>query len=227
VVTLSLPQILKAALGGSKSEPRFRSDGRCGPDFPAAGAPTFGECDPTGNADKVGPCCRVDSGWCGNVRFETWGHCPLRPGEQTTDGSVGCQAGTCLDFSVIQRQREAAVERFASNSASHLQGQSHSQLQSAVARPRAQLVPAAATDARGIVGLTRFRADGRCGPNYGAPGAPSFGECDPTADSDQRGPCCRPDSGWCKSCRAASRSGKPSFPFWPAKRGGNVCRERT
>lgn len=35
---------------------------------------------------------------------------------------------------------------------------------------------------------SRFRPDGRCGPNFPAPGAPLYGECDPTADADQKGP---------------------------------------
>ena len=38
--------------------PPWRSDGRCGPQFPVAGSP--GECDPYGGA----PCCSP-SGWCG------------------------------------------------------------------------------------------------------------------------------------------------------------------
>jgi len=53
--------------------PRFRPDGRCGPNFPAPGAPAFGECKPTGNADQVGPCCNPVSGWCGNERGVDWG----------------------------------------------------------------------------------------------------------------------------------------------------------
>ena len=42
---------------------------------------------------------------------------------------------------------------------------------------------------------------GRCGPNYPAPEAPAFGECDPLADADQKGPCCNPNSGWCGNIR--------------------------
>lgn len=45
------------------------------PSFPAPGAPNFGECDPGADADQKGPCCRPDSGYCGNVRGVDWGHC--------------------------------------------------------------------------------------------------------------------------------------------------------
>lgn len=55
--------------------PRFREDGRCGPNFPAPGAPAFGECDPTADADQRGPCCNPESGYCGNLRQVHWGHC--------------------------------------------------------------------------------------------------------------------------------------------------------
>ncbi len=51
-------------------------------------------------------------------------------------------------------------------------------------------------------GLQRWRTDGRCGPKFPAPGAPAYGECDPAADEDQKGPCCRPDSGWCGNVRS-------------------------
>ena len=35
--------------------------------------------------------------------------------------------------------------------------------------------------------LKRWRDDGRCGPQYPAPGAPTYGECDPNANADQKG----------------------------------------
>lgn len=65
---------------------KFRLDGRCGPSYPAPGAPSFGECDPYSDADQKGPCCNPTSGWCGNERGASWGHCPPR----CTD---------CVDFS--------------------------------------------------------------------------------------------------------------------------------
>ena len=37
-----------------------------------------------------------------------------------------------------------------------------------------------------VSGLARFRPDGRCGPEFPAPGSPNFGECDPDADEDQK-----------------------------------------
>eukprot|EP00037_Helgoeca_nana_P030823 m.385405 g.385405 ORF g.385405 m.385405 type:complete len:757 (+) comp28275_c2_seq7:40-2310(+) len=55
---------------------RWREDGRCGPRFPALGAPDFGECDPMADANEKGPCCNPKSGWCGNIRGKSWGHCP-------------------------------------------------------------------------------------------------------------------------------------------------------
>lgn len=58
-----------------KALPKFRPDGRCGPNFVAPGSLSYGECDPTANADQKGPCCNPQSGWCGNVRGEDWGHC--------------------------------------------------------------------------------------------------------------------------------------------------------
>ena len=65
-------------------KPRYRTDGRCGPQFPAPGAPAFGECDPDADKDQKGPCCRPSTGWCGNVRDEEWGH---------------CDCSDCIDFS--------------------------------------------------------------------------------------------------------------------------------
>lgn len=54
---------------------KFRPDGRCGPRYPAPGALDFGECDPKADADQRGPCCNPESGFCGNVRWQDWGHC--------------------------------------------------------------------------------------------------------------------------------------------------------
>ena len=55
-------------------------------------------------------------------------------------------------------------------------------------------LPATAVTAVG--GMSRLQPDGCCGPSFGATGAPTFGECDPHADNDQKGQCCRPSSGW-------------------------------
>lgn len=52
----------------------WRDDGRCGANFPLEnGKPS--ECNPHADADQKGPCCRLDSGWCGNERGTEWGHC--------------------------------------------------------------------------------------------------------------------------------------------------------
>eukprot|EP00041_Stephanoeca_diplocostata_P011038 m.179325 g.179325 ORF g.179325 m.179325 type:complete len:241 (-) comp18389_c0_seq15:792-1514(-) len=69
---------------------RFRSDGRCGPDYGAPDTPLFGECDPLGDADQKGPCCRPDSGWCGNERAHAWGH---------------CLCSDCVDFKALATDR--------------------------------------------------------------------------------------------------------------------------
>lgn len=58
------------------SKKLWRDDGRCGPNFPAPGAPDFGQCDPLADADQKGPCCNPSSGYCGNIRGPKWGHCP-------------------------------------------------------------------------------------------------------------------------------------------------------
>eukprot|EP00039_Didymoeca_costata_P003122 m.65225 g.65225 ORF g.65225 m.65225 type:complete len:283 (-) comp11719_c0_seq4:19-867(-) len=160
--------LVKTALGQG-DKPRFRSDGRCGPNYGAPGSPDFGECDPNSDADQKGPCCRVDSGWCGNERGKSWGHCPLREGEQLEEGDPGpaCPDSVCIDYSEVQKHRHLAVSKL-------------------------------------VEGAKRFRSDGRCGPNFPAPGAPEFGECDPLADADQKGPCCRVDSGWCGNVRGES-----------------------
>eukprot|EP00051_Salpingoeca_urceolata_P027321 m.480974 g.480974 ORF g.480974 m.480974 type:complete len:712 (+) comp22012_c0_seq1:446-2581(+) len=70
---------------GAAGASKWRSDGRCGPRFPAPGAPSFGQCDPSANADRKGPCCNPESGFCGNVRDVDWGH---------------CDCPTCVDYSV-------------------------------------------------------------------------------------------------------------------------------
>lgn len=67
------PAAPQAAVPAKASLARFRSDGRCGPNFPAPGAPSFGECDPKVDADQKGPCCNPESGWCGNIRQVDWG----------------------------------------------------------------------------------------------------------------------------------------------------------
>eukprot|EP00039_Didymoeca_costata_P019723 m.338677 g.338677 ORF g.338677 m.338677 type:complete len:734 (-) comp18502_c0_seq1:111-2312(-) len=73
---------------------KFRADGRCGPRFPAPGAPDFGECDPNADEDQKGPCCNPNSGWCGNIRGADWGHCP-----------PDCES--CIDFSAHSRKEES------------------------------------------------------------------------------------------------------------------------
>ena len=57
----------------------WRSDGRCGADYPLKGRP--GGCDPKANANKKGPCCS-SIGYCGN----TPNH---------------CECNTCTDFRKI------------------------------------------------------------------------------------------------------------------------------
>lgn len=176
---------LAAEISAGMSGSRWRDDGRCGPAFPAPGAAAFGECDPQGNGDQKGPCCRPDSGFCGNEPHPQWGH---------------CHCADCVDFSVVASQRLAML----------------AQLTGEVATDTGALVdnlPAnrksdfAAPDAHTGIGgvavstLAKFRPDGRCGPDFPAPGAPNFGECDPNANEDQKGPCCRIDSGWCGNIR--------------------------
>jgi hypothetical protein len=70
---VAAPVAPQAAVPAKASLARFRSDGRCGPNFPAPGAPSFGECDPKEDADQKGPCCNPESGWCGNIRQVDWG----------------------------------------------------------------------------------------------------------------------------------------------------------
>ena len=50
----------------------WRDDGRCGPAYKLPNESPIWEndipaqCNPNGFAEKVGPCCNLDSGWCGN-----------------------------------------------------------------------------------------------------------------------------------------------------------------
>lgn len=50
---------------------KWRSDGRCGVEFPMNGKP--GRCDPGGNGNRKGPCCSI-MGYCGN----TAAHCTCK-----------------------------------------------------------------------------------------------------------------------------------------------------
>lgn len=168
---------------------RWRDDGRCGPSYPAPGATAFGECDPLGNADQKGPCCRPDSGYCGNEQHPKWGH---------------CHCADCVDFSLVAARRSAMLAQLAGYPVYPGAGQ-HDAL--AANHPDKRRPAPAKSDAHtgeggvAVSGLARFRPDGRCGPEFPAPGSPNFGECDPDADEDQKGPCCRIDSGWCGNIR--------------------------
>lgn len=73
---LQQDRAVEHANGVSAGAALFRPDGRCGADYPAPGAPAFGQCDPHADADQKGPCCNPKSGWCGNIRGPSWGHCP-------------------------------------------------------------------------------------------------------------------------------------------------------
>ena len=153
--------------------PRFRSDGRCGPLYPAPGAPTFGECDPAGYGEGVGPCCHPVLGRCSNIRSAPFDHC-------------GCD--DCIDFSNPAAAKAALM--------------SANSTPTAAASTRNAPTTSNLNAAQQPAGtLKRFRDDGRCGPNFPAPGAPAFGECDPAGDEDQKGPCCNPGSGWCGNIR--------------------------
>ena len=47
------------------TEKDWRDDRRCGSNFLLEnGKPA--ECEPNANAEKEGPCCNLDTGWCGN-----------------------------------------------------------------------------------------------------------------------------------------------------------------
>jgi len=71
------------AKSSSLTQELWREDGRCGPKYPLeSGAP--GQCNPEGNAPRVGPCCSK-KGFCGN----TENHC-------------GCP--TCVDYSKINQK---------------------------------------------------------------------------------------------------------------------------
>eukprot|EP00049_Salpingoeca_infusionum_P028034 m.35815 g.35815 ORF g.35815 m.35815 type:complete len:245 (-) comp9925_c0_seq2:125-859(-) len=136
----------------SDGKPRYREDGRCGPNFPAPGAFDFGECDPNADLDRKGPCCNPESGYCGNVRGVKWGH---------------CDCPTCVDYSQKRAKKLAPLGK----------------------------------DQNGE--KPKFRADGRCGPNFPAPGS-EFGQCNPKGDADGVGPCCNPTSGYCGNIRHVS-----------------------
>lgn len=166
------------SVAGPVYNQRYRTDGRCGPQFPAPGAPEFGECNPDADKDQEGPCCRPSTGWCGNVRGEEWGHCDCKD---------------CIDFAAVKKQRQKYIVA--------LKDEEKKQ-QEAAAEDAAAAADKAAAAADAAAALKpRYRTDGRCGPKFPAPGAPSFGECDPDADQDQKGPCCRPSSGWCGNVR--------------------------
>mmetsp|Transcript_31332 Transcript_31332/g.82113 ORF Transcript_31332/g.82113 Transcript_31332/m.82113 type:complete len:203 (-) Transcript_31332:66-674(-) len=78
---------------------RIRPDFRCGPDFLAPDGTAYAECDPSKDSDPGGPCCRPDSGWCGNVRRKKWGHCDC------TD---------CVDFSQVHELRQSIATKLSS-----------------------------------------------------------------------------------------------------------------
>eukprot|EP00042_Codosiga_hollandica_P044274 m.432662 g.432662 ORF g.432662 m.432662 type:complete len:544 (-) comp56753_c0_seq1:50-1681(-) len=151
---------------------RFRSDGRCGPKFPARDAPEFGECDPVADADQKGPCCNPNSGWCGNIRTVRWGHCDC----------IGC-----VDFSQTDQDRKHALIQ-----------SSVLKARETVVKPAEAAPPP--PPAKTSAPLEWFRADGRCGPKYPSLSSPSYGECNPTVDSG-KGHCCNPDDGWCGTDR--------------------------
>ncbi|CAE7251790.1 GCS1 [Symbiodinium sp. CCMP2592] len=74
--------------------PPWRSDGRCGPQFPVAGSP--GECDPYGGA----PCCSP-SGWCG--------------------GSPDfCECPGCRRFAKLEERSQTTAMAFAKAFSPHL-----------------------------------------------------------------------------------------------------------
>eukprot|EP00038_Savillea_parva_P026453 m.54205 g.54205 ORF g.54205 m.54205 type:complete len:197 (-) comp7513_c0_seq1:4888-5478(-) len=77
---------------------RIRPDHRCGPDFLAPDGTAYGECDPSVDADPGGPCCRPETGWCGNVRHKQWGH---------------CDCSDCVDFGKVRDIRKAIAARYA------------------------------------------------------------------------------------------------------------------
>jgi len=91
----------------TSGEKKWRDDGRCGPRFPAPGAPDFGQCDPAADANERGPCCNPVSGWCGNIRHKSWGHCPPSC-RHCVDYSPGSES---RNKNAQQWQRESPVAR--------------------------------------------------------------------------------------------------------------------
>lgn len=83
---------------------RWRDDGRCGPKYPAPGAKDFGECDPNADENEKGPCCNPQSGWCGNIRGKSWGHCP-----------PACKH--CIDFGPNGDHNNAVAKRVSGSTA--------------------------------------------------------------------------------------------------------------
>eukprot|EP00037_Helgoeca_nana_P011604 m.104318 g.104318 ORF g.104318 m.104318 type:complete len:206 (+) comp20932_c0_seq1:366-983(+) len=84
---------------------RIRPDFRCGPNFLAPDGSGYGECAPSINRDPGGPCCRPDSGWCGNIRGKSWGH---------------CDCPDCVDFVQVKEMRTKLSDRISQGHKSEL-----------------------------------------------------------------------------------------------------------
>jgi len=83
IVSVLLPQSQ-----GQESSSPWRKDGRCGAKYPLpSGNP--GQCDPTGNGPKKGPCCSP-KGFCGNTEKH-------------------CACATCVDYSEASEKKLEAV----------------------------------------------------------------------------------------------------------------------
>ncbi|XP_019641419.1 PREDICTED: uncharacterized protein LOC109482960 [Branchiostoma belcheri] len=144
----------------SDIEREWRSDGRCGPDFPAAAADP-GECDPNSDA----PCCSSE-GYCGS-----------------TDNHCTCSG--CKDYRPKWRNDWKCGPNFPAPGANPGQCDPNGSGPCCSSGGWCGSTADHCTCSGCIDYRPKWRSDSRCGPSYPAPGA-NPGQCNP--DSDR--PCC-------------------------------------
>ena len=108
--------------------------------------------------------------YCGNEQHPKWGH---------------CHCADCVDFSLVAARRGEMLAQLAGRAAGvdHALAANHPDIRKPAP---VKSDPHTGEGGVAVAGLARFRPDGRCGPEFPAPGSPAFGECDPDADEDQK-----------------------------------------
>ncbi|XP_035687284.1 scavenger receptor class F member 1-like isoform X2 [Branchiostoma floridae] len=154
---------------------KWRADHRCGTRFPAPGA-NPGQCNPKSDW----PCCS-SGGWCGST-------------------PTHCTCDDCRDYRLaLWRDDGRCGTDFQASGANPGQCDPKSERPCCSTEGWCGASPAHCTchgckDYR--LGTAKFRADGRCGTEFPAPGA-NPGQCNPVSDR----PCCS-KYGWCGATSA-------------------------